>query len=249
MNRLLKIVDWWYGEDIRVRVFEPLLADCDTEIRDRRSVFTRVRWSAAFVTAFIVCIPRATVDRLPAALIGDLALRVLGFGAAAFALQWIFGAGASKHAAEVWPPSLVTALPYLIFPVVWRMRTAAIPHHQKRLLTIAFAIAAVSLSIIAARTWPLAAAYAAAAIVTTVFGWIAGDRQRQTRTEMAQLWWVRIIMTQAVLAVAMWPIKFAIDVRFAGEFWSGYSLLNYLYAALITQFTKHTSDAKAPRSR
>lgn len=249
MNTLLRIAEFWYGAEIRHQVFEPLLADCCRECGSEPSIAMRVRWGFAFVSTFVVCLPRVVFVSLPAALIEDVVLRVLGFGAAAFVLQRIFGAYASTHPAAMWPPSIVTTLPFLTMPVVWRMRTAAIPHHQKRLLTIAFAVIAVAVSAAAARTWQFAVAYAISIVVVTMFGWVAGDRARQTRTELARKWWMRIIMFQAVLSIAMWPIKFAADVRVTGELWPGGYLLIYLYAAVISAWMKHANDERTASDR
>jgi len=249
MNRLLRIAEFWYGREVCARVFEPLLADRDGECRHNRSMLMRIRWSLAFASTFIICLPIRRVVLLSAILAAGLVLRTIGFGTVAFVFQRIFGAYANSHPAAMWPPSIVTTLPFLTMPVVWRIRTAEIPHHQKRLLMIVFALMAVTISAAATHTWQLAAGYAVSILLVTLFGWIPGDRERQTRTELARKWWMRIIMIQAALSIAMWPIKFAVDVRFTGELWPGGYLLIYLYAAVIAAWMTHARDEHTAPTR
>jgi hypothetical protein len=249
MKCLLRIAEFWYGKDVRALVFEPLLADCHNEMRERPSVFTRLRWAAALMTAFIVCVPRATFAQLPLPLIRDLAWRAVAYAIAAAALQWISGVMVSTHESQVWPLKIEMCLPVLLFPLIWRIRTATIPHPQKRLLAIAIAMFCTTVCAVAVPTWQLRAAYTAASSILAVFGWISGDAVRQQRTEFGQQFWMRIFKIQAVILLSTWPVKFALGIRLTGEYWPGYFFVPYVLAALIALSTKHTHDAATAQTR
>ena len=60
MNRLLSIAAFVYGEQVCHEVFEPLVADLQTDVAENRSFAMRLRWWFAVASTFAICFPRAT---------------------------------------------------------------------------------------------------------------------------------------------------------------------------------------------
>jgi hypothetical protein len=248
MKRLIKIVDSWYGEGTRRRVFEPLLADLGSDLQRDRSLFARARWWWALVSTFIALLPRATFSDVPNALIADLLARAIAFGAVGFGLQWLVGGAASQQYPGLWPPSIATTLPIVVIPVVWRIRTAVLAFYQRRLLTITVTAMFILLTVISSQAWPLAIANTIGVVLLSWMGWKAGDPDRVLRSPSSQTWWFRIVAPASAILIATWPLKVALGIRLLDTLGS-YQLVAYGAGALIAICTRHTDHAAAARNR
>lgn len=248
MNRLLSIVDFWYGEGIRRRVFEPLLADFENDARRDGSILTRARWWGAIGLTFVSCLPRLTFSSLPPALVLDLCARVTVFGIMGFGLQWLIGGRSSQHCPGLWPPSIATTVPMVIIPVIWRIRTADLALYQRRLLAITMAAAFALLGVVSSQGWPLAVANAIGSAFLARMAWVSGDPARARQYPSTQEWWFRIVGPAAAIMVATWPIKIALGIRFLDSLGS-YQLVAYGAGALIALSTRPTDRAAASQNR
>jgi hypothetical protein len=242
MNRLLKIVDSWYGEGIRRRVFEPLVADFDNDVRGNRSLLPRLRWWSAVITTFVVCIPRVTFGNLPRAFVLDAAGRALAFFVVAFALQWLFGW--RQHNAPSWPPSFATTFFFIITPVIWRLRYEAIPIHQQRLLAIVFAAACV------AAAWATAEpslALGAAMLLSTAWLTISSWRAftALTRHDAPIRPWLAGFYPVVAIVIAGAVIKVALGIPLWRPWWPGDNAITLIVGNLMT-LTAKSIDYDAP---
>jgi len=243
MKRLLKIAEFWYGEETRHRVFEPLLADCDNELRGRRSLFTRIRWWWAVASTFIVCAPRATFSQLPQSLIVELLARAMTFTLLAFGLQWLVGGGAAVHIPELWPPSLATSLPLAIIPVIWRIRVADLPEHQRRLLAIACGLGFTMLTAASSATLRFALANMISTTLLVFWGWRLGDPKTARRLAGSPRRLIPICLSAIVFA--LFPVKTALGLGFSpSQPIGGYLLVAYAVSALTAFVVSKTPDTE-----
>src|SRR5688572_10801268 len=171
MNRLLTLAQFLFGEKVRWSVFEPLVADRDREVRANRSMALRLRWWCAIAAALATCVPRATLGRLPSSLVLDLGKRALIFATLAYAVQWVDAILTTRRGEGGVPPSIATTAPFLMIPVIWRIRVSSIPRHQQRLLAAAFAATCITVSAGGAETWLVWSGYGASIAWLTVCGW------------------------------------------------------------------------------
>jgi hypothetical protein len=231
LPRLPALAEFVYGAELRERVFEPLVADLLRECGSRPSLVLRARWWLAIAVTLVACLPRAAFGRLSWSFGIDLAGRAIVFGALAFAMQWLGGLSARGAG---WPPSFVTTVPFIMIPVIWRLRLEAIPTHQQRLLTVAFTVAcligAVSTS---PPHWPLRAAIVAAWAWLAVGGWRLGNLHRRHYSPYDIRWWAYIVYPGLFIIVSSWPIKIALGVGAFDSWWPGDSLIPYIVGALI----------------
>ena len=225
MNRLLKIVDYWYGEQTRRRVFEPLLADFDNDVRRDRSLAARVRWWLAVASTLVACVPRSTFGGIPLSLATDLVVRAVGFGGFAVGLQW--GAAQITRDPIHAPMSLTTTAPFVILAVIWRIRTSELPMHQRRLLACVIAGAAALAVSLAADQWIVRLALAFAPLSVGVFGWRLGTRRLPTYSSAVAETWVRVAIIASVLQISVWPLGIALGIGYNG-LWPNHFLVTYI---------------------
>jgi hypothetical protein len=174
VKRLLRLADYWCGQDTRRSVFEPLLAGYDGEARNDPSLRTRLRWWWAMTATFLVCVPRATFAGLPLSLAIDLVARGLAFATIAVAAQSAVAAVA-PHPDAV-PISLMTTLPFAVLPVIWRIRVSDLAEHQRRLAAVGLAATIAALNAASAIAWPVRLALAAQILIVA-----GGDRDGYRR--------------------------------------------------------------------
>ena len=217
MNRVLKIADYWYGEETRQRVFEPLLADFDNDVRSNGSILTRVRWWIAIVSTFVMCVPRATFGGLPISLVGEFLARAAGFGALAVAMQWL-AAQTTREPIAV-PLSFVTTVPFIVLPVVWRIRLSGLPVPQRR--SLACAVVAVSAMLAFSlndAAWYLRLAFALMPVTVSAFGWRMGDPAYFRHSSLTSRMWLLGFLVVNAFNVASFPVSLILDTSFV-EFW------------------------------
>jgi hypothetical protein len=230
MTRLLALAEFIYGAGVRRRVFEALAADWLRECGSRPPLALRARWWLAIVTTFLGCLPRAAFGDLSLSFGIDVAGRAIAFGALALAWQWLVGIRASGAA---WPPSLLTTLPFIMVPVIWRLRLEGIPVHQQRLLTAAFTAACMIAGWFSgAPEWPIRAAIAISIVWLAIAGWRLGDYHLRHYSPY-QTPWAYVIYPAAAIILSSWPIKIALGIGLFDSWWPGDNLIAYIVGALI----------------
>ena len=208
VNRILRLADALYGEDTRRRIFEPLVADLQREL----AVHPRLtfRWRMAVVAAFVQCLPRALTLRMPRALWFEIAIRVLCFGALAFALQQLMN---GRPGTRSWSEMAALSLSFAVIPAVWRIRMSLRPDHERRALAGLFvAVIAVVQASFGEGGWVARLALAAGAPVLALFGWRLRDAERERISPLAANPFIRVVMVAVALTIANVPFDLAIGI-------------------------------------
>jgi hypothetical protein len=260
MSRILAVARRIYGDDACHRIFEPLVADA---LSDHQSLGSRVRWYAAVVSTFVVCLPRATFERLSRRFAIDLAVRASAFFALAFALQWSLGAQLKARSAEAaWPPSFATTFFFVIAPVMWRLRREPMPAHQQRLLAVAFSTMAIGAAwVSAAPDLTLGAALFLGTVWLTWSSWRAFTAFTSDGSTSGHAW--LFVYPALSIIVASVPVKLALGISLWRPWWPGDNLIPYVIGAAVAWtsgvrigdagyrkgYSNPTSIFKRPRKR
>ena len=231
-SRLLAFASRWFDEGTVVRVFEPLAADFVRECANSPSLALRARWCLAIASTFMRCLPGATFRDLSRPFIIDVAGRAIAFAALAMALQWLLAAVIAPTAGT---PSMLSTLPFIVVPVLWRFRLESIPEQQQRLLTLLFIAACIIAAVSTVKTWPLRAAASIALAWLAVSSWRLGHYH--LRHPHAMPWWF-VLYPAWMIIISSLPIKIALGINFLDPWWPGDHLLAYMIGAAITHSVK-----------
>jgi hypothetical protein len=235
---ILRLSEALFGAEIRASVFEPLLADRAQEIAARPSMTLRVRWWIAIASALVSCAPRATFGRLPSSLVLDLSKRAIGFGTVAYALQWVVLGLATSRGRSGYVPSMATAMPFLVIPVIWRIWVSSIPRHQKRLMTTALAATFIALSAAGTGGWMAWLGYSAVITWLTAYGWRLGNPNfPEFGFQSIDKGWQRLVMVASALMIANWPVRLPMIIGVVPPSWPRYQMIaTFILACLITLY-------------
>jgi hypothetical protein len=235
--RVLRLAEYLFGAGIRASVFEPLLADRDRELATRPSITLRVRWWFAIASALATCAPRATFGQLPSSLVLDLGKRAIAFFSLAYGLQWAALIVATSRGRSGVAPSIATAVPFLIIPVIWKIRVSPVPQHQQRLLAAACAAACTALSAAGAENWLVWLGYGAGIAWLTAWGFRLGDGTVAEQFPMIRKEWCRIVMVASALIVAAWPVRLALQISLLTPWWPRHQMLTtYILACMVALY-------------
>jgi hypothetical protein len=171
MNRLLTLARFVYGDAASRLVFEPLLADAQSEIeRARWPILARVRWQIAMIIALVSYSPRMAA--VPAPLLIDLVVRGVIFGGIAIVLQLAFAWSGAPGV----PVSFVSTLPFVVMPIIWRVRVSSLPHYHRRCVAVVItAGGAITMAILSGGALEMRVALAAMAVGVASTGWAMGN--------------------------------------------------------------------------
>ena len=228
-DRLLAIAEFLYGPEAKQRVFEPLAADLMRECASKPPLALRARWWLAIAGTFVRCLPHATVGNISRLFWIDIAGRALAFAALALALQVLFG----MRAATPWPPSWVTTMPFIVVPVIWRLRLESIAAYQQRLLTIVFTGACMVAVLATVDQWPLWAAALITLAWLALGAWRLGDFHLRHYAPHAIPWWA-VLYPVWVIIVSSWPLKIALGIGVFSSLWPGDNLIAYIVGVVIS---------------
>ena len=247
VDRILQLAQALYGEDTRRRIFEPLVADLQRELTAHPRL--RLRWRIAVVAAFIQCAPRAFTPRMPRALWLEVAMCVVGFGALAFALQQLMK-GPPDTGARTWVEIAAASLSFVVIPAVWRIRVAALPHRDRRMLMMLFvAQIAIVQATFGEGGWAARLALAAGTPLLALFGWRLRDQERERISPLSTNPFIRIVMVAIALTIASVPFKLALGIVPWDAPWSE-RFISYLLAALVVvTMGRGTPDGHSPDTR
>jgi hypothetical protein len=230
VNRILRLADALYGDDTRRRIFEPLVADLQRELALHPKL--TLRWRIAVLAAFVQCLPRALTLPMPRGLWFDVAIRVAGFSALAFALQQLMN-GRPGTGTRSWPEIAALSLSFAVIPAVWRIRTSPLPDRERQVDAGLFvAMVAVVQASFGEGGWVAQLALAAGAPVLALFGWKLHDAERERMSPLAANLFIRIVMVAAALTLASVPFQLALGIR-PWDAPRSQQFISYLLAALV----------------
>ncbi|MFM8532272.1 MAG: hypothetical protein ACKOEC_01550, partial [Acidimicrobiia bacterium] len=206
-------------------------------------------WGALAMTA-LQLIPTATFKHLPLGVTVDLAGRALAFFSLAFALQWFFGARLGPHdGAVAWPPSLATTLPFLIVPVVMRLRQNARPAFQQRLLaTVIVSICIVATLLTNSGGWQMDVAMTLGVAYLGYTGWRLGVYHQWATSTLPRRPMIGVFAACAV-SVASAPIKFALGFDWLHPYWPGDNLIAWIAGVFVGLTAGQGEPTSAPTSQ
>jgi hypothetical protein len=211
-------------------VFEPLIADRHGELGCNPSMTLRVRWWLALAATCLACLPRAILNQLPATLVVDLFGRALAFGAIATALQIVFAR--VGHGPTPMPLSVASTLPFILLPVVWRIRVSDLAPHQRRLLAFVAVALATGVTAAAGQTWVTRLSLGAMPILASLCGWRNGDPAFFDSPHVKDRRWTQIVMIASSLQLSSWPATVTMGMQF-NRFWPQTMILTYLFGAVV----------------
>ena len=212
-----------------------MLADCASDLGPSPSLVLQLRWRVAIVVALLCFTPRAAFGNLSRPFVIDVTGRAIAFGALALALQVLFG---TRSDVAAWSPSLMTTIPFVVIPVIWRLRLEPIPIHQQRLLTAAFTATCMIAALMSAPEWPVRAAAMISFVWLGLSGWRIADCHMRQPAWLPTPWpptpWWAIFYPVWAIIVSSWPIKIALGIGLFNPWWPGDNLIAYIVGVLIT---------------
>jgi hypothetical protein len=226
MNNLLSLAQLLFGDETRQRVFEPLVADAQEEIRrSRMPAIARLRWKAAMLCALFAYAPRM----LPPSLLTDLLVRGAAFSALAAALQFAF----ARAGAPGVPLSFTSTLPFMLMPLAWRVRVSDLPHEQRRFVACAIGVGG-ALIMSASIDAPLMirAAFATMPLIVSGTGWRLGDPVFDASNPRYKVWTRPFIIAWLFQASAWLPLA-ALGRNMTGAYWPGQYVMTLIFGAAM----------------
>lgn len=230
-TRLLAFARLWFSPAIVAGVFEPLVADWQGESRVSDSPFwTNLRWRISFLTNGVAALPRLLAVQTPPAVMFDVLVRAVVFGALGFSLQQAFGRRGYIEGVAV-----IDSLPFALLPVVIRLqRSTELPRYAARALALRWTIAsAILLAVVASQSWPARLGAATMPLIVAFMGWRLSDaRSREwPKYNLLVKSWLTIAMLASTWMLAAYPIRLALGIRLLDRFWG--TDVQYLLAILL----------------
>lgn len=228
---LLAFARLWFSPAIVASVFEPLVADWQSEARTSASPFwINLRWRLAFLANGVMTAPRLVAAPIPFGLLIDITIRAVLFGTLGFVLQQAFG-----RRPEVAGAVVIDSLPFALLPVVLRLRRHRDwSDHAARALALQCATAvAIVLALFAGDRWSARLGAAVIPLFVAFMGWRLGDARRQWSSYQPFFrWWLTVGMLASTWGLAVYPLKYALGFPVLGRFWG--ADVQYLLAILLS---------------
>ena len=209
------------------------------------AALARLRWQLAMIVAMVAYSPRMAA--VPKPLLTDLVARSAVFGAIAIVLQRSGQPGV--------PVSLGHTLPFIVMPIVWRVRVSSLPHRQRRVVALVITVgSAVAMAAFAGATLEVRAAVAAIAVGVGSIGWRMGDPEYAAHSTVMNSVLVRGLCIGVTYQFAGWFPLLAAGQSLREQYWPGPAMFTYLIGIAISASVIkrwHATDsipkARAPR--